>query len=401
MKFTSHIRLPLGAAITAAALLSTMGSAHAQPLKRDLSSYFIFSEKYVHLKDLNLLSPANIGVNCKRPNDTANCGILSMGAAFLADGSQAVGDTVQCSGNGANLFQLFNNKQTTCSSATIRKPPVDNFLPAVLDDLDADNTPSCGLSCNPDYGDLYAACNFPAVFPACGGADIVVQSGGDGCTGDLTPNNGRCDLGPGTYGSIVVRNNAIIDLKPGDYNVCSFRIGRNAKLTAKGANVNIADGGMMRGGGGSLIAQDCGDLTVKVNGKGRVSFGRHVTVAAKICGPESKLRLGNSNHLLGQFVGDTVTSDFGNQGETCGGRCTCIDSFSPSSAHVGDTVTLTSACDLTNATAVKICNIAAQITSQSPTEIKVTVPAGAAGACPVVVESAVGSFKALGTLTVN
>lgn len=401
MKFTSHIKLSLGAAATAAALLSTPAPVHAQPLKRDLSSYFIFAEKYVHLKDLNLLSPANIGVNCKRPNDTANCGILSMGAAFLADGSQAVGDTVQCSGNGANLFQLFNNKAQTCSSATVRKPPIDNFLPAVLDDLDADSNPSCGTTCNPDYGDLYAACNFPAVFPACGGTDVVVQAGGDGCTGDLTPGNGRCDLGPGTYGSIIVRNGGIIDLKPGDYNVCSFRLGRSAKLTAKGANLNIADGGMMRAGGGSIVAQDCGDLTVKVFGKGRVSFGRHLSIAAKVCAPEGKLRLGNSNHLLGQFVANTVTSDFGNMADSCGGRCTCIDSFSPSTAHVGNTVTLNSACDLSNATAVKICGIAAPITSQSPTELKVTVPAGAAGACAVVVESAVGSFKALGTLTVN
>ena len=32
------------------------------------------------------------------------------------------------------------------------------------------------------------------------------HNGGDGCTGDLTPGNGRCDLGPGTYGDIIVRN---------------------------------------------------------------------------------------------------------------------------------------------------------------------------------------------------
>jgi hypothetical protein len=49
-------------------------------------------------------------------------------------------------------------------------------------------------------------------------------------------------------------------------------------------------------------------------------------------------------------------------------------------------------CSVANVTGVKICGINAPILSQTNTELKVRVPAGAAGACPVEVRSAVGTF---------
>jgi len=73
----------------------------------------------------------------------------------------------------------------------------------------------------------------------------------------------------------------------------------------------------------------------------------------------------------------------------------------PSAASVGATITLFSTCDLNAATEVRICGIAAPFVSRAEDKVEVTVPPGAAGACPVQVLSPAGTYTAAGTLTVS
>jgi hypothetical protein len=68
---------------------------------------------------------------------------------------------------------------------------------------------------------------------------------------------------------------------------------------------------------GAAVGADCGDLTVLMQGQGVVSFGRHALIASRVCAPRAYMRLGHGNTLIGQFIGDTISSDSHNQGRCC------------------------------------------------------------------------------------
>jgi hypothetical protein len=143
-----------------------------------------------------------------------------------------------------------------------------------------------------------------------------------------------------------------------------------------------------------------------VKGVVSTTFGRNGNMAMNLCAPSALVNLGHNNVLTGQFVGDTVQSDEDNDGHCCAsGNCTCFDEFHPSTVKVGDTLTLTSACDLTKATAVTICDVpvATPFVSQSASEIKVLVPSipGLPKSCAVKIISPVGVYTANDTLQVN
>jgi len=87
--------------------------------------------------------------------------------------------------------------------------------------------------------------------------------------------------------------------------------------------------------------------------------------------------------------------------DDAGARCACLDSFAPTVASVGSTITMFSTCSLDAATEVRICGIKATIVAQTEDKIEATVPAGAAGACSVQLISPGGVFTAAGTLTVS
>jgi hypothetical protein len=390
-----HHRIVTAVVMAAGLAMSTVPAA-AQPLRRDLGSYFLFALKFARLKNLSVDNACNVGVDCAAPSANSECGELIFDEVTFADGSQAAGDRTFCTKPGATLFQLFKNSGGPCNGITVNSPPISPFDTPIIPG-------TCDPGCLPDYPEIESLCGFPDPFPPCGGAEVRVKKDED-CTGapDAVPNNGRCDLAPGQYGDVRVRNFGKLNLSPGDYNVCNFRVGRNALVVGPGAVINIP-GGSFRVGGSGNVGQRCGDLTVRVKGDGTVTFGRGVTLGAKVCAPESSIKLGHGNTLLGQFVGDQITSNRDNHGQCCGGRCACIDAFAPEQAHVGDVVTLTGICDLSVTTGVKICGIdaAPPFVSKTATELKVTVPVGAIGPCTIEVLSSQGSFVHNQTLTVN
>jgi hypothetical protein len=399
--------LALGAGLLGLALPAL---AAAQPLRTDLNSYFIFAMRSASLKNMDVLSPCNTGVNCAQPSTNSSCGTVTHENSFYADGSQIAGDLSRWPKGGANIFQLFSNKVVSPQNVTIRQPgPGPNgenplALP-ILGDLDGDGTPSCqtvAQQCVPDFGDIEKFCGLPNPFPACDLAkSVLVQSGGD-CVGqpDSTPNNGQCDLPPGTYGNLQVQNGASISFDGGTYQFCSVNIGKNTNATVKSAStVNIS--GDVSINNGSTFGAQCGDFTVNAAGGGAVSFGRNAAVTMFLCAPQRNVNLGHNNDLLGRFVGDVVNADSNNRGRCCGGRCACFDEFSPTTQSVGGIITLKSGCSLASVTGVKICAIPATITLQGVNEIQVQVPVGAAGACTVEVESSAGTFIANQKLTVN
>jgi hypothetical protein len=381
-----------GIAVVAVAMSLGLGSpAGAQPLRKDLSSYFVFAQRNASLKNLHLNDRCNVGVGCSQPSANSSCGVVNLDDVLFGDGSQIAGDVVKIR-SGGNVFQVFRNSVNALAGVVIRQPPIQALPDPIIPG-------SCGQGCSTNPTPLEAACGFPNPFPACNaGAPITVAVGKD-CKGDTNSGNGRCDLPPGTYGAIEVQNGASLTLSSGTYVACSFRVGKNAEVLGSASLILIPEGGFFRVNNSSLVGQQCGDITVFIKGVGDVSLGKGSTIAAKVCAPQSTIGLGNGNQLTGQFIGDTVNADFGNNAQCCD-RCTCFSDFTPKVAKVGDVVTLTGGCDMTNAQAVRICDIPAPIISKNANEVRVTVPAGASGQCVVELDSGPGTFTINTTLLV-
>lgn len=403
------------AAVGAVAAGGMVARAADIPLRRDLSAYFIFAETRVQLKNITVNDACNIGVNCARPNSSSTCGDANFSDPTLADGSQVASDSIGFSQQGGSVFQVFKNTGNL-ANVVINHPGMQpdgsdilNPLP-ILGNLDGDANASCGPNCTVDFGDLEAACGFPAVFPTCDNSKAIFVNKDSDCIPpilDSNPGNQICDLAPGVYGSLVALDNSKIQFAGGDYTFCDVQLGKQTETQASAATViNVPSPGGFGISNLSKFGRLCGDFTVRVKDGGDVTFGKGVTINAKVCAPESHVTLGHGNTLTGQFVGNDVSSDVENQGFCCAsGACTCFDVFTPTSAHVGDTITLTGACDLTQVTSVKLnCggpDIPAVIDSKSASELKFKVPAGAAGSCSIRVDSSAGTFTSSQTLTVN
>lgn len=400
----SHgMKMTLVAFAAAAMIAGTASLAPAQPLKQDLASYFLLAQRRASLKNFKLDSACNIGVNCGSTSPNSECGTLAVAQVTFADGSQAAADKAFFRKGGARIWQLFRNTGDSLANVQILSPPVQPFTPPAPPIIPGTCDPGCVVT-PANIAALEAACGFPAAFPPCNaGAPVKALKASDcsPASADAILLNGVCDLKPGTYGSVDVQNAAQVSLTAGDYNVCNFKTGRNVLVNANGARVLIPNGGQFRTNNNTDLADSCGDLTVFVQGAGVVSFGRNSLIAAKVCAPQSFLSLGHNNTLIGQFVGDTVSSNLNNRGQCCGGACACYDAFTPTSGPVGTTVTATGGCDMSATTGVRVCGIPAIIDSKTPNEIKFRIPVGAAGACDVEFDSPAGTFLGFTKFTVN
>jgi hypothetical protein len=366
-------------------MLATALPAAAQPLRRDLGAYAILAMRRAALKDVTVSGACNVGVNCGSPSAGSDCGILRMDDATFGDGSQAAGDRTFHRA-GSVFFQLFRNGGGPLTGITVHAPPIQTFAPPIVSN-------SCSASCQPDFPAVEAACGFPNPFPVCDPTRSVVAKKNADCEFDTHPGNGICDLAPGSYGTITVRNGATVLLASGAYVACDVNVSRKARVLGEGVVIDVGTGGSLRVGSGSQFGQDCGDVVVHLSGLGPVSFGRNARIAAQVCAPRASVGLGHGNVIVGQVIGDTITADFGNDVQCCGGRCACIDDVSPDRATPGSTVLLTTRCDLSAATAVRICGLPAQILTRAPDTLEVVVPAGASGSCVVEVDSPAGTWE--------
>ncbi|MGH7895561.1 MAG: hypothetical protein ACREQL_12895 [Candidatus Binatia bacterium] len=283
------------------------------PLRREFDAYFALAQRAMSVKDLQLDSPCNVGVNCASVTQNGSCGVLAMADATFGTGTQVVGDKVFFRKGGVRLWQLFRNDGGPLTGVELLAPPETPFAPPVIPG-------TCDAACQPDVAALEAACGFPASFPPCDPLRPIRALPLADCQSDSMPGNQRCDLAPGVYGRLSVMNGARLALGPGQYVFCSVKIGREAAVEADATTILLPTGGSFKAGNGSEVGQDCGDLTVLKQGFGVVSFGRHALIASRVCAPQAYLRLGHGNTLIGQFVADTVTSDSNNQG-----RCCCPD----------------------------------------------------------------------------
>jgi hypothetical protein len=403
MRALGHRKFSAALLGSVAALTIAASGADAQPLRRTVDSYFVLAQRKATLKDLTVDGACNVGVNCVPAQGSNACGQLVFADPTIGDGSQTAGNATLFHKPGGRVWQLFRNDSSSLANVQVLSPPVQPLSASPVPFGGAIIDGTCN-ACVVDVAALQAACGFPSPFPACDQSKPVKALANADCTfGDTIPNNGICDLPPGTYGQIDVQNGAHIKLSPGNYNVCAFKAGRSVLMDATGVTLNV-NGGFFKASNGFNIATKCGDLQVFVNGPGQVSFGRNGFIAAKVCAPQSNIKLGHNNILIGNFIGDVVNADLNDQGACCGEQCACFDTFTPSTASkaANTEITASGTCDMTPVKEVDVCGVKATITSKSATEVKFTLGAATpTGSCTVTFVSGAGSFDGKSKLTVT
>jgi hypothetical protein len=402
--------------VLAAAALCVAAASRSDtgpPLRRDLSAYLFFGLRSAGLKNMTVTGACNSGVDCAQPNPNSDCGVITHEDPNYADGSQIAGDRARFSTGGGIIFQLFSNTPTGLENVFINAPPVEPLTPLpILGDADADGVTSCSIasgSCAIDTGDLAAACGFPVPFPACDPSrPVTVTALADCPFDDQSPGNQRCDLPPGVYGALEVKDKSLVTFTGGSYVFCDFQFGKATETLADAGTIIHVNGAVAISNDsnfGPAAGQNCGQIKVNVAGPGDFSFGRQAAINAYFCAPERTMLLGHDNNLTGHFFGNVISADSNNRGFCCLAEpkalCSGFDSFVPVTASVGATVTLFSTCSLAPVTEVRICGIAAPIVSQADDKLEATIPAGASGACQVQVISPAGIFTGAGTLTVS
>ena len=409
-------RVCLVLAMVVASVTAESWPAHAgPPLRRDLSAYLFFGLRSTGLKNMTVTGACNSGVDCAQPNPNSDCGVITHENPNYADGSQIAGDRARFNTGGGIIFQLFSNAPTGLENVFLNAPPVEPLTPLpILGDADGDGTPSCSIdsgSCAIDIGDLAAACGFPNPFPACDPSrPVTVVPLADCPFVDQSPNNQRCDLPPGVYGSLQVKDQSLITFTGGTYVFCDFQFGKATETLSDTSTVINVSGAVAISNDsnfGPAAGQNCGQIRVNITGPGDFSFGRQAAINGFFCAPERTMLLGHDNNLTGRFFGNVISADANNRGFCCQAQaepaalCSGFDSFVPATASVGATITLFSTCSLAPVTQVRICGIAATIVSQADDKLEATVPAGASGACQIQVISPAGTFTGAGTLGVS
>jgi hypothetical protein len=286
-------------------------------LRRDLSPFFALGLRSARLKNLVLHNGCSLGVDCRSLSRNRRCGRLKMENVEFPFGSQTVGDQVFFTKPGASVYQLFRNGGGTLDNVQVVQPPVQPLAPPVVPG-------TCDDDCRPAVTVVEDVCQFPDPFPACDRTKPLRAAPGQDCAGDLTPGNGICDPPAGVYGDMRVLSGAEVSLQAGTYVTCSFRAGRNVTVHAAGSTLAVTPAAgkrrtSFRVSNGSTIGQTCGDLSVRIKGRSRVSLGKNSIIFADLCAPEGQVSLGAGNDLVGRFIGDTIRADRDNWGTCCCG----------------------------------------------------------------------------------
>lgn len=318
--------------------------AASPSLERDPSKYFVLAVRRAALQNLAVQAPAcSIGVDC--PLSGANCGVMRGSDLIVPAPGQATAASLCSPGAFFTVFRTAGLcPHPGCSEISNRGPASDcsnpligaNALP-ILGDLAGNGAPSCGPGCAVDRSDIAAACGVTLPLPACNPAKpVVVQPNQDCGAFDTLPGNFHCDLAPGTYGNIVVRNGARLDFGPGTTVLCSLRAAQATRVTSNGPALVLVPGkGVVNLNNDADVGNVCGGLRI-VAEAGTISFGRRGDFSLDACAIKGLLRLGHSSNLLGHFVGDIVQSD-----RNSGGNCCTTTSTTTTTTTLGNGSTTT------------------------------------------------------------
>jgi hypothetical protein len=247
----------------------------AQP-STNINDYVLFASRMIKTKGPTI-SDGDVGVNLQG-------GRLIAPRFFFAPNSVVASDRVRFDKNPSNtvLETLYAN--------VIEHYGPPNAIPF---------TP-------PIIADVKAACGFPIPFPNCQPASPV-----DVAVGTTT------NLPPGVYGKVRVHGTALssgnLVLTGGNYVFCDLKVGRNADLRVQTASTIDVAGSVSFGPdtffgpdtGSGLVASD-----IQLYSAGPVvKLTRDSFSKARICAPDSKMRLTQGGTHNGVYVADFIRTE--------------------------------------------------------------------------------------------
>lgn len=207
-------------------------------------------------------------------------GLLRTGRkVFATDGSRFTADLTTL-GNAISAWSVRTNRLLLGRDAVVRDGSGDAPPPAGPFPLRA---PSCAV---------------PAF--ECGGQDVVVN-------GAVPPQ----PLAPGSYGRVVVPNDATLVLAPGGtFAFCELKIGRTARVVTSGRTTIAVAGSVQVGGASYLGPEPPSEPTPLLNVLGlRVALSQSAVVRARVTAPNARLSFQRDATLQGCFCTDVANTD--------------------------------------------------------------------------------------------
>jgi len=272
-------------------------------------------------------------------------------ALFATDQLRTRGMTVQAGDVGVNLGSLSASGVISASHSTVvantaKLKPGSSCTALYAGVL-------TGAPCGPltpftgpvVEGDVAELCGFPNPFPSCDSAKRVTVAAGASQV-----------LDPGSYGDVSVMgagsSTGTLILRGGDYEFCSVRLGRGARMLFDSASqvflqsdLRMAPLAKAEAAPGSGILPPA--IRWFVNGT-RVRPSRGATLDGKLCGPRATLGAGAGSMLDGSFVAKRIRTDRTDVGHTGFGpqpttttSTTTTSTTSPPSTSTTVTVTTT------------------------------------------------------------
>lgn len=215
------------------------------------------------------IANGNVGTN-------AGNGRITFGrAVFMPNGTSVEGAFVKL-GNATSVDSVYATTLKVGKQVTIRGTTGFPDLPLA--------DPYCAVA--------------PA--PACGGPDVIVESG-----------TTQGPLAPGSYGRVKIGNGGVLVLQAGTFSFCSITAGRTVAIRVMGATPsNIRVTGAMRLSNNSVFGPDPGtplpNLTVYGSSL-RTSAGGAIT--AFIASPNAMLTMGRGAMITGTFCTQAFRTD--------------------------------------------------------------------------------------------
>jgi hypothetical protein len=233
---------------------------------------------------------------------------------FGVAGIKTKGPTISDGDVGVNIGggrliapKFFNGPNSVVASDRVRfdKSPSNTILQQLFANVVEFGPPGTPFA-TPIIADVKAACGFPVPFPTCAvGNDVDVPVGA------------TTTLPSGVYGKVRVHGtqlaHGVLQLSGGSYVFCDLKVGRNAQLQVQNpSTVQVA--GRMAFGPSTFLGPDTGsglvasDIQFYVAGK-IVKLTRESFSNARICAPDSKMRLTQGGTHVGVYVAGFIRTE--------------------------------------------------------------------------------------------
>jgi len=293
--------------------LASGGPLGAAIVSRDIDTYVLFAYQQLLFKggssatDSGHIVGGNIGVNYPGLSPTGfSLGFATNGQADMADGYQAVADSVRTNLATGSYYDLFANSLNTSFAGTIRNEGPLAFTTPIIATVDLPTLPF-----TPGRASTNTASN------------LTLSDTGNPHT-----------LAPGTWRDVRLNDNVVLNLDDGVYDMRDLSVGKNVTFNVTdntvlqidstfnpndnmkfGMNAEHHGGAHVYVGGMKLLSGDngYGGLlnidTEQVTNFAHNGADRSEQIHMQYFAPNSWLDLGGDNELYGRYWAGRITGD--------------------------------------------------------------------------------------------